>query len=76
MKIKASINLSLFLNQIKLCSDDVTFETNEGDCLNLKSTLSTYIFATLTQNPELLSSGHVICKNEKDFDYLKDFLEN
>ena len=40
MHIKTNINVVNFLKQVQKCSGEVLFETSEGDCIALKSTLS------------------------------------
>ena len=47
MKLKENADLPAFLSQVKKCGGDVFLETQEGDSLNLKSTLSQYIFVSL-----------------------------
>lgn len=51
MKLKENADLPAFLRQVKKCGGDVFLETQEGDSLNLKSTLSQYIFVSLA--PEI-----------------------
>ena len=53
MKIKKDIDMLEFLKALKKCSGNVFFETSEGDCLALKSTLSQYIFCSIANEPEL-----------------------
>ena len=74
MTIKESADIPAFLNQVKACSGDVFFKTDEGDSLNLKSVLSTYVFAVLMQNPELMQNGKVICEDERDYELLHLYL--
>lgn len=74
MHIKNNINIVYFLRQVQKCSDEVLFETPEGDRIALKSTLSQYIFCTIASNPELLQNGTVRFKQEKDKKLLEDFL--
>lgn len=74
MTIKEIIDVPAFLAQVKTCSGDVFFKTVEGDSLNLKSVLSTYIFAVLVQNPELIRNGRVICEDTCDYERLRSYL--
>ena len=74
MHIKTNTNIVNFLKQFQKCSAEVLFETPEGDCIALKSTLSQYIFCTISSNPELLQSGTVRFKKEADQKLLIDFL--
>ncbi len=39
-----------FLKAVNRCRGEVVLTTGEGDCLNLKSTLSRYIFAVNAVN--------------------------
>ncbi|MDE5598526.1 MAG: hypothetical protein K2J04_11955 [Lachnospiraceae bacterium] len=74
MHIKTNTNIVNFLKQVQACAAEVFFETPEGDCLALKSTLSQYIFCTISSNPELLQSGTVRFEKEADQKLLIDFL--
>lgn len=74
MHIKTNINIVNFLKQVQKCSDEVLFETSEGDRIALKSTLSQYIFCTIASNPELLQSGTIRFEKETDQKLLIDFL--
>ncbi len=74
MHIKTNTNIVNFLKQVQACTAEGFFETPEGDCLALKSTLSQYIFCTIASNPELLQSGTVRFEKEADQKLLIDFL--
>lgn len=74
MTIKEFSDIPAFLSQVKSCSGDVFFKTDEGDSLNLKSMLSTYVFAVLMQNPELMQNGKVICEDKRDHELLQSYL--
>ena len=39
MKLKSSLDLERFFTAVRHCQGRVTFETEEGDSLNLKSAL-------------------------------------
>lgn len=73
MKLKKEISLTSFLQKVKECQGEVTFQTEEGDCLNLKSVLTSYIFVTLMMNPEILEKGWILCE-EEDYTILNKFL--
>lgn len=75
MHIKTNINVVNFLKQVQKCGGEVLFETPEGDCIALKSTLSQYIFCTIASNPELLQSGSIRFAQETDKKNLEDFLD-
>ena len=53
-----------FLNAVKQCKQDVLFKTAEGDVLNLKSTLSQYLFAAISDKESLLESSTICCAKE------------
>ncbi len=76
MRIKNNVDILSFLKQIQKCSSEVYFETPEGDCIALKSTLSQYIFCTIAQNPQLLQSGTIRFEQENDRRLLDSFLTN
>lgn len=76
MKLKKGISFPEFLQQVKQCKDEVYFETTEGDSLNLKSVLSSYIFITLMLEPDLIEDGSIRCKNKNDYLLLNDFLHS
>lgn len=74
MRLKNSFSPIDFLNQIKKCKSDVSFQTTEGDNLNLKSLLSEYIFLSLTSSSDILQNGQVICESDEDYKILEDFI--
>lgn len=75
MKIKNSIDITAFLENVKKCEGNVYFKTIEGDQLNLKSLLSQYIFVSIIDNAELMDNGVVDCSKEEDVAMLEEFLE-
>ena len=74
MHIKTNIDIMSFLKKVQECSAEVLFETPEGDCIALKSTLSQYIFCSIASNPALLQSGTLRFRCEEDRRLLEDFL--
>lgn len=64
-----------FLKALKKCSGNVFFETSEGDCLALKSTLSQYIFCSIANEPELFLSGSLRFDDEADISLLLPWIE-
>ena len=74
MHLRNDINVMDFLEQVRKCSKSVWFETDEGDRIALKSTLSHYIFCTIAANPVLLSSGTIRFDLEEDQKLLEDYL--
>ena len=75
MKLKENTDLIEFIKTIKRCRQDVFFYTQDGDRLNLKSTLSQYLFSVLTGNKELLQNGNIECQEPSDYQMLEDYLQ-
>lgn len=74
MKLKQNIDLSAFIKCVEKCDGNVIFETSEGDRLNIKSTLSQFVFAAFIGGTISRPSGVVVCENERDYEHLSDFL--
>ncbi len=74
MKMKPDISFQDFLNKVRSCSGEVVFTTPDGDLLNLKSTLSQFIFAVAVSKPELTANGKVVCSCPEDYKYLAEYL--
>lgn len=75
MKFKKNTDLKAFMQEIKECGHDVYYKTQEGDSLNLKSTLSGYIFTASALDREFLEKGEIVCDDEVDFNKLASFVE-
>lgn len=75
MQLKENCNLEEFLNKVKECHSNVTFETSEGDILAMQSTLCQLIFVSLQHQPELLCGGKILCEDENDYVILKEYLK-
>lgn len=73
-RLNPEADLNRFIRVIADCQDGVLFTTQEGDILNLKSTLSTYIFAALADRADVLLRGRIDCHNPEDEVRLADFL--
>ena len=71
MKLKKEISLTSFLQKVKDCRGEVTFQT---DSLNLKSVLTGYIFVALMMSPEVLEEGWITCEEKEDYDILNEYL--
>lgn len=76
MKLKANTDTITFLNAVKQCRGEVLFKTIEGDVLNLKSTLSSYVFCAVNSAPEMVESSRVECSDPEDYRLLGDYLED
>ncbi len=75
MKLKTNIDYKKFLASVRGCKGEVYYDTVEGDRLNLKSTLSEYLFATAAITSDIIEDGGVVCQMEEDYARLADFVE-
>lgn len=75
IKLKNKINLIDFLNAAKKCQNDISFLTTEGDCLNLKSQLTEYIFLAVASHEDFLKQGYVQLTNPADLEKIKEFIK-
>ena len=66
MTLTSHTDFAAFLEAVQQCRGEVLFCTREGDKLNLKSTLSKYLFAALAGNEELLRKGKIVCQFPQD----------
>lgn len=73
MPIKDNVDLVQLISEIKKCHGEVYLETDEGDRLNLKSTLSQYIFVSLGAST-FVPTGRIVCSDDFDYQRLQDFL--
>ena len=74
MKVREGIDYAKWLDTVKKCSRDVLFETLDGDQLNLNSTLSRFLFSTISVHEGIIRSGTVRCQCEEDKERLKEFI--
>lgn len=75
MPLRQDIDYTQFLRQVQRSQGDVWFKTTSGDCLNLKSLLSEYIFASAVTAPELIADGIIDCEDKSDYTFLAEYLE-
>lgn len=75
LRLKESTSHAEFLKHVMDCRGEVLFITAEGDTLNLKSTLSQFVFAASFLKPEIVQAAQVKCEDAGDYGFLKDFLE-
>lgn len=73
MYLKENVDVIKFLPAVKACREDVFLETVEGDRLNLKSTLSQYVFVACANGKGFLDKARIICTDE-DAESLQEFL--
>ena len=67
--------MAKFIACVKTCRADVYYHSTEGDSLNLKSTLSQYIFTAAAAGNSFLPEGRIDCDDERDYAVLADFVE-
>lgn len=73
MKLKSDVNVPAFLQAVQSCSGEVYFTTPEGDCLNLRSALSQFIFTTAIAGKFAELDGSIALQNPKDEAFLRDY---
>lgn len=73
MYLNENVDIVQFLSVVKTCREDVFLETVEGDRLNLKSTLSQYVFAACANGRGFLGKARITCA-EEDVNSLREFL--
>lgn len=74
MKLRESIDYSEFFHTVQTCTGDVLLVTPEGDQLNLKSTLSQFVFAAAIRSNLDLSGAQLILQIEADATVLRRFI--
>lgn len=71
--LKPKIRMADFILAVNHCEGPVTFETQDGDVLNLKSELSKYIFLAVSLEPKCLVSSKISC-SPQDAALLTDYI--
>ena len=75
MKFHNVKNLEGFFDAVNKCTGDVKLITQEGDCLNLKSTLCQYVsFAKIMAAGNEVPEIEIIASNKEDIDRLLHFM--
>lgn len=74
MKLKENINIPAFLQAIPNCEADVLFVTAEGDRLNLRSTLSQFVFTAVIAGTLKRLEGDIHLQRQEDVLFLHEFL--
>ena len=74
MKLKPLDQYIDFIEAVQTCAAYVYFCSEEGDRLNLKSTLSQFLFASICGDRDYLRGGTVLCQNSTDYDRLSSYL--
>lgn len=72
MSFKLNVDYRDFFDNVNQCKDEVWLLTDGGDKLNLKSTLSQYVYVVM--NGELNIGGTVYCEDSQDYSFLESFL--
>lgn len=72
--LKSNIDVSEFLKSVRQCQGEVEFHTSEGDILNLKSTLSKYLFIAVSTDPGIFDNGVICCQKDSDYTIIERFL--
>lgn len=62
--LKPKISIADFSRAVNRCVGEVTYETPDGDILNLKSELSKYIFLALSMDTSHAKTGKISCSTE------------
>jgi hypothetical protein len=73
MKLKSDIKYGEFLKRVQTCGGEVHYATTGGDCLNLKSLLSEYVFLTAALS-NVMVDGEIACADENDYVLLENYL--
>ncbi len=74
MKLKDQISIPVFLQAIQECEADVLFVTLEGDRLNLKSTLSQFVFTAVIAGSLKQLEGNIELQQSSDVVFLNEFI--
>lgn len=61
-----NINIKEFIEVLDSCKGDVYLETEEGDCLNLKSKLCQYTGLTKLLEGGIIAHANIRCTNQDD----------
>lgn len=75
MRLKPLDHYLDFFEAVQSCDSDVYFYSCEGDQLNLKSTLSQYLFATICGDHSYIEQGSIVCSTEADRERLSVYLD-
>ena len=73
MKLKPDINVPDFLQAVQSCVGEVFFITSEGDHLNMKSTLSQFIFTAVIAGRLQNLDGCITVRNPQDESLLRRY---
>ena len=74
-KLRGGVDAIDILRAAQKCRGEVIFRTGEGDILNLKSTLSSYVFSVALGTPEIAEKGTIEYSVREDLTILREFLQ-
>lgn len=74
MKLKENIDYSEFLKAIPQCTGEILLITEDGDRLNLKSTLSQFVFIAAIHGQFRFSRATLELTNPDDLEVVKSFV--
>jgi len=64
-----------FFHVVQECQGQVLYFSEEGDQLNLKSSLCQFLFSSALLNNPMLLNGRIACEREEDMLRLQPFLK-
>ena len=74
MKLKNIVNRKEFFDTLAKCNGTVEMHTNNGDILNMKSTLCQYIALTQMFQEDNLIDCKILLSDPTDMELLKSYL--
>ena len=75
MKLRSNADYQAFFRAIHSCEGQVYLVTVEGDRLNLKSTLSQFIFTAAVRSNLALEDARLLLEHPKDRHILEEYIE-
>ena len=73
MRLKPDVDPEPLLRAVKECHDEVWFDTEHGDHLNLKTAVSQLMFAA-AQTQMIARRGTLTCRDVSDYELLREYL--
>lgn len=73
MELKQEINTINFLRAVEKCRGEIIAVNGQGDQLNLKSTLSAYVFCMVVGSPDF--RFRILLSDPEDHAFLSDYLK-
>lgn len=74
MKLDSNANIPKFLQAVQSCRGSVTYVSPDGDCLDLKSALAQFVFATVIAGEVEPPHGEIEFQEEADISALQGYL--